>query len=108
MQRTKDESSILKARLVEADKNRDLFIREISTSKDQENMRIREVEQKKDAQVKLIEKMNETLKQDKKELEMRLEEAILKQDLISSKYAEEHHNTVKYFESLISQYKNNL
>jgi len=47
----------------------------------------------------------ESLKREKRDVEERLEEVVMKQEIINSKHAEEHHNTVKYFENMISHYK---
>lgn len=92
----------MKATVSEADKSRELLVREMSHTKDIENDKVRELERSKDAEIKLLEKLNESLKREKKDIEERLEEAIAKQDLIRFKYDEEHHNTVKYFENIVA------
>ena len=74
-------------------------------TKDIENDRVREIERSKEAEIRLLEKLNESLRKERKDVEERLEEAIAKQDLIRYKYDEEHHNTVKYFENLVANYK---
>ena len=43
--------------------------------------------------------MAQTLQRDKKELEQRIEELLDRMDVQASKYKEQHHNTVKYFET---------
>jgi len=43
--------------------------------------------------------MAQTLQRDKKELEQRIEELLDRMDAQASKYKEQHHNTVKYFET---------
>jgi hypothetical protein len=50
----------------------------------------------------MLEKVLTQSKRDKKDLEERIEDIIMKQDLINSRSAEEHHNTVKYFENLVA------
>ena len=70
--------------------------------KEVEGDKAREAESKKNAEIKMLEKMMEGLKRDKKEMEERIEDIITRHDLIDSKNSEEHHNTVKYFESIVS------
>lgn len=89
----------------EADKSRELVIREVSNIKELENDRHKEMEQKKDAEIKMHEKIIAGLRADKKELEERIEDIIMRQEVINSKHAETHHNTVKYFEGVIAQQK---
>ena len=45
------------------------------------------------------------MKKDKRDVEDRYEEMITKYEIMNSKAAEEHHNTVKYFEGIVFQYK---
>lgn len=77
-------------------------MREISHTRDIETDKVREIERSKDAEIRVLEKLNESLRREKKDIEERLEEALLKQDLIRYKYDEEHHNTVKYFENMVA------
>jgi hypothetical protein len=46
--------------------------------------------------------MIDGLKKDKKELEERIEDILSRQEYVNSKNSEEHHNTVQYFENLVS------
>jgi hypothetical protein len=62
----------------EADKSRELLVREMTHTKDIEHDRVREIERSKDAEIKLMEKLNESLKREKRDMEERLEEAIAK------------------------------
>ena len=78
------------------------MLRELSNFKEIQSDKIKEVESKKDAEVKMLEKVLTQSKRDKKDLEERIEDIIMKQDLINSRSAEEHHNTVKYFENLVA------
>jgi hypothetical protein len=55
--------------------------------------------------VKLQERLNQGLTRDNKELEQRIEELLARLDGNASKYKEQHHNTVKYFEAQIAQLK---
>lgn len=50
----------------------------------------------------MLEKILENMKADKRDVEDRYEEMITKYEIINSKNAEEHHNTVKYFENVVS------
>jgi molybdopterin converting factor small subunit len=84
--------------VVEGDKSKEYLVRQMNNAKDVENDKLRELERAKDAEIKLLEKLNESLKREKRDVEERLEESLLRQDIITSKHAEEHHNTVKYFE----------
>ena len=45
---------------------------------------------------------------DKKDLEDRIEDIIMRHDYVESKYKEDHHNTVKYFEGIIAEYKHQV
>lgn len=105
MQRVKDENNNLKGTVHEADRGRELLIKELTFSKDNEIDRIKELEKNKDAEIKVYVKIIENLKKDKRDLEDRYDEAITKNEISSSKFAEEHHNTVKYFENLVVQHK---
>jgi hypothetical protein len=78
------------------------LLRELSNFKEIQSDKIKEVESKKDAEVKMLEKVLTQSKKDKIDLEERIEDIIMKQDLINSRSAEEHHNTVKYFENLVA------
>ena len=78
------------------------MVREVTNIKDVQVDKIREVESKKDAEVKMFEKLLNQSKKDKKELEERIEDLILKQDLLKSRHTEEHHNTVRYFEGIVA------
>ena len=52
----------------EADKGRELIVRELNHSKDVENDKIREIERTKLAEVKVLERLIESLKKDKQEI----------------------------------------
>eukprot|EP00347_Sterkiella_histriomuscorum_P016795 403351824 len=104
-QRLKDENIILKATVQETDKSRELVVREISNIKDVQEDRLKSVESKKDAELRMQEKLIEGLKRDKKDLEERIEEILSRHEIIQSKAAEDHHNTVSYFENLVAQHK---
>jgi Na+/phosphate symporter len=99
---------VLKATLKEADRGRESMIKEISNSKDAQHDRIREIERHKEAEVKVLEKIIENMKAEKRDIQESYEEMICKYEMIGSKNAEEHHNTVKYFENVVSQYKQQL
>lgn len=64
---------------------------------------MREVERKKEAELKMMERMVDGLKKDKKDMEERLEELLMRQEILESKHSEQHHNTVKYFEQIVAQ-----
>lgn len=57
---------------------------------------------KKEAELKMLERIITGLMSDKKELEDRIEEIVSKDEMHKSRSAEEHHNTVKYFENLVA------
>ena len=78
LQRVKDENILLKATVMESDKTREIIVREMGHVKDIESDKVRSVETRKDAELKLQERLVTSLKQDKKELEQRIEEIILK------------------------------
>jgi hypothetical protein len=59
----------LKATVTETDKSRELIVRELTNMKDVEADRIRSIESKKEAEVKMLEKIIASMKLDKKELE---------------------------------------
>ena len=52
--------------------------------------------------------MIENIKKDKRDIEERYEDMITQYEMSHSKAAEEHHNTVKYFENMVAQYKHQL
>jgi Asp-tRNA(Asn)/Glu-tRNA(Gln) amidotransferase B subunit len=79
------------------------LVRELARQKEQESERVREVEQRREAQAKLLERSAIGLQRDKKELEGRIEEVVHKMDAAAARYREQHHNTVKYFEGQIAQ-----
>jgi hypothetical protein len=60
------------------------------------------MEKHKEAEVKVLERIIENMKGEKRDIEDRYEEMITKYEIINSKSAEEHHNTVKYFENVVS------
>ena len=78
LQRVKDENILLKATVMESDKTREIIVREMGHVKDIESDKVRSVETRKDAELKLQERLVTSLNQDKKELEQRIEEIILK------------------------------
>lgn len=88
--------------MAEADKGRDLLIKELSVSKDSEMEKIKEIERTKDAEIKVYSKIIESMKKDKRDMEERYDEALARHEISSSKFAEEHHNTVKYFEAILA------
>lgn len=53
----REENILLKATVAEADKSRELIMREVSNVKELEADRIREVEQQKNAEVRMQEKI---------------------------------------------------
>ena len=67
--------------------------------------KIRDVERTKQAEVKVLERLIESMKKDKQDLLEKLEDSILKNELLNSKHQEEHHQTVKYFEGIVAKYK---
>lgn len=99
---------VLKAMVSEADKGRELLVRELNQNKDVEHEKIRDVERTKAAEIKVLERLIESMKKDKQDLQERLEEAIMKTEIISSKHQEEHHNTVKYFEGIIAKQRSQI
>lgn len=108
MQLYKQENTSLRATVAETDKSRELIVREITTIKDVEEDRIKMVEQKKNAEIRMLEKIVDGLRMDKKELQQRIEEIITRHEIITSKAAEDHHTTVTYFENLVAQHKMQL
>ncbi len=94
----KQELAQLKGTLEEADRTREMLMRELTRQKDTEVERMRDIEHKKDAEGKLQERMHQGLLREKKELETRLEELLGKLDTQGQKYREQHHQTVRYFE----------
>ena len=74
----KEEMLILKATVNETDKSREIIVREMNHMKDLENDRVKEVEMKKNAELKMMEKINAGLKADKKEQEQRIQDLITK------------------------------
>lgn len=108
IQRQSDEIIALKSTLKEADKSREQLLRELSNSKDVQIDKIRDLEKNNSAEMKIQEKIIEALKKEKKELEQRYEDIITRYEIQNSKNSEEHHNMVKYFESLVGQYKQQL
>lgn len=77
-------------------------MRELSRQKESENERVRDTDARKDAEINLQERLAQGLTRDKKELEVRIEELLHRMDTASGKHKEQHHNTVKYFESQIA------
>jgi len=53
----------------------------------------------------MLERSMESLRKDKIDLEDRIEDILSRHDNVESKYREDHHNTVKYFESMLAEYK---
>ena len=66
--RNKEELNVLKARVNEADRGRELIVRELGRAKDEDQEKLREVERTKAAVVKVQEKVVEVLKRDKGDL----------------------------------------
>ena len=83
-------------------------MREVSNIKDIESHKVKEVERKKEAELKMMERIVDGLKKDKKELEERIDDFVARQEVMESKHAEQHHNTVKYFEQIVAQQKQQL
>jgi BMFP domain-containing protein YqiC len=79
--------------------------REAGAAREQEAERLRELELSKKAEVAVQERLVAGLRADKKDLEQRIEDLLTRMDSIDSRNAQEHHNTVKYFENLVAQYK---
>lgn len=80
-------------------------MREMSNIREVEDSKRRDSEHKSLAELKMRDKLIDSLKRDHKEMEQRIQDIIGKQELINSKSAEEHHNTVKYFEGIVTQLK---
>lgn len=74
----------MKAIAGESDKSRDIVIRELSHVKDMEHEKVRELEGKKEAELKMQLRIIDQLKKDKKDLEARIDELIMKQDILNS------------------------
>lgn len=75
----------------EADKSREIIVREMNNMKDLENDKIKDLEKKKNSEIKMLEKLNESLKMDKKDLEMRIMEMREKVEGVKSKFTTEYH-----------------
>lgn len=86
----------------ESDRSREVLVRELTRQKDLEQDKLREVEQKREGQLKMQERQTMNLLRDKKEMEARIEEVVQKMDQAAVKYREQHHNTVKYFEGQVA------
>lgn len=99
------EVSTLKGVIEESDRSREQLLRELSRQKDSEQDRLREVDARREAEVKLQERLAQNLMRDKKELEQRIEELVTRLDGVGNKHREQHHATVKYFEAQVAQLK---
>jgi len=108
LQRARDEEAVLRATVAEVDKSRELLVKELINVKDLEADRVRGVEAKKEAELRLQEKLVQSLKEDKKVLEQKVEDLLDKIQVVSSQHHQEHHDTVKYFENLVAQYKHQI
>ncbi len=86
----------------EADRSREQLLRELGRQKESEQDRLREVEARREAELKLQERLAQNLMRDKKEMEQRIEELVTKLDGVGNKHREQHHATVKYFEAQIA------
>ena len=64
-----------------------------------EEAKVREAQAKKEAEVKMLEKMVGTLREEKRDLEGRVGDMVERQDRMRCKHVEEHHKTVQWFES---------
>jgi hypothetical protein len=103
--RIRDENTAVKATLKEMDRSREMMVKEISHMKDIENDKMREAERRLGAEIKVLEKIIESMKKEKKEMEERIDDLMMKYELVKNKAAEEHHETVKYFENVVGSYK---
>lgn len=103
--RIREENILLKATVAETDKSREIIIREMNNMKEVENGRIRDIENRKNAELKLQEKIIGSMKREKNEVEQRVEDLLTKHDIVTSRNKEEHHNTVKYFENQLGTLK---
>lgn len=63
-------------------------MRELARQKDQESDRLKESEARREAEIKLQERLNQSLSRDKKDLETRIEELLTRLDNNASKYKE--------------------
>ena len=54
LQRSKEETAVLKATVQETDKSRELLLREMSHTRDVETDKVRELERSKDAEIRLL------------------------------------------------------
>ena len=77
-------------------------MREVSNIRDIEADKAKELERKKEAELKMMERIVDGLKKDKRELEERIDDLVGRQEVLESKNAEQHHNTVKYFEQIVA------
>jgi len=79
-------------------------MKELTKGKDEVNQMVREAEKEKQAEIRLLQKQIEGLKEDKRSLEQRVEEVIERYEAEVDRYKYEHHETVKYFESRPTRY----
>jgi hypothetical protein len=70
------EVASLKGVIEEGDRSREILVRELARQKDAESERVREVEAKREAEIRLQERLGQSLQRDKRELEQRIEELI--------------------------------
>jgi hypothetical protein len=87
----KEENILLKATVTESDKSREIIIRELSYMKELEGERLKETEKKKEAELKMLEKVIDNMKKEKKELELRLYDMRDKVERVKEKYTHEYH-----------------
>lgn len=97
----KEEVMKLTVRLQESDSNKEILLREIRTSKDEENDKIGLVRREKENQQAYFKGEIEWVKAEKDESERKIWDLIKQQAEIEGWYKEEHHKTVVYFEEKV-------
>ena len=76
----KQELATLKGSLEESDRTREMLMRELTRQKDTEVERMRDIQNKRDAEAKMQEKIHQGLLRDKKDLEKRIGDILGKMD----------------------------
>ncbi len=76
----KHEVAQLKGALEESDRTREMLMRELTRQKDTEVERMRDIQNKRDAEAKMQERIHQGLLRDKKELEQRVADILGKMD----------------------------
>ncbi len=76
----KQEVAQLKGALEESDRTREMLMRELTRQKDTEVERMRDIQNKRDAEAKMQERIHQGLLRDKKDLEQRVADILGKMD----------------------------